>query len=294
MALTAIIFGLIAAFSFGISDFWGAKVAKRFGGSATAILIIFVAAFFYALTYLIFLREYTVFDGPAIAFSVASGIAFTIANLAFYKGLEYGPVNIVSPLGSLYPLVTLVLLVLVFGNPFSALQGVGIFVVVAGAAVASGLLDKTNTRRRISKGPLYGLIGAFFWGFAFCFIARAVDRIGWQFSTLVELTSSAMGFVLVLPLLNRAEPGLYRKLLKGFVSPIVIVAGLLIELAFWAITYGIDHSGTLAPVVVAVSACYPALTSFLALRHLNEEFHPVPLAGAFFGVLGIIILSLGG
>jgi drug/metabolite transporter (DMT)-like permease len=293
MVFAAILFGLLAAISFGFSDFWAAKVAKRFGGYATSILVICVALLCYGLLYVLFLSSYTDFDRAALLYAAASGLAFAVGSVVFYKALEYGPVNIVSPLGSLYPLITLALLVAAFGSAISGLQGLGAIVVVGGAAVASGLLDKSSGKRRIGKGPLFGLIAAVAWGFAFAFIAQSINRIGWQFPTLIELAVEAVALLLLAPLLNRLEPGLYPKLLKGLRSPIVWVAGLLIELAFWSITFGLDYASDYTAVIVAVSACYPALTAFLAIRHLKEDFQFFSLMGAFVAVFGIIILSLG-
>lgn len=293
MVLAAIFFGLLGAVGFGLSDFWGAKVAKRFGGFATSILIICIAAIFYCLVYALFLSSHANFDRLALLYATASGVAFAAANIAFYKALEYGPVNIVSPLGSLYPLVTLALLVAAFGSAVSGVQAVGALVVVGGAAVASGLLDKGTGKRRIGRGPLLGLIAAVAWGLAFAFLAQSIGRIGWEFPTLVELVVEAIVLLLTAPLLTRIEPGLYRQLLKGLRSPIVWVAGLLVELAFWSITFGLDYASDYTAVIVAVSACYPALTAFLAIRHLKEDFHPLALIGAFVAVSGIVILSLG-
>ena len=52
-----------------------------------------------------------------------------------------------------------------------------------------------------------------------------------------------------------------------------------------------DASGAGAVIVTTLSACYPALTIVLALRHLDEEVETIPLVGAFVAIIGVVTLS---
>ena len=45
-------------------------------------------------------------------------------------------------------------------------------------------------------------------------------------------------------------------------------------------------------IVTALSACYPVLTMFLALKNLIDERRLLPLTGAVLGVVGVVILAL--
>ena len=292
-ALLAVVFGLFSAVGFGLSDFVGAKVSKKFGGTASSILVTVFANVLFALIYLLFFRSHTVWDGLAIAYAAGSGAAFVVANMAFYKALEYGPVNLVSPLGSIYPLVTLLLLVVVWSAHLNFQQVIGIVVVVAGALIASGLLDRRKSKKRLGPGPLLALVAAAFWGIAFGLIAQAISRVGWQWASVVEMIVDAAIFLALIPIFNRREPGLTKKLKDGVTNWWVVIAAVLLQLAYLAVTAGINHSGNLAATVVAVSSCYPVITVFLALRHFKEEAQLVPLIGAFTAVAGIVVLSLG-
>jgi drug/metabolite transporter (DMT)-like permease len=293
MAPAAVIFGLIAAVSWGVADFLAAKASKRFGGLATGVMVTVISALVFDLVYLIFFQSHTMWHAAGVGYALASGVAFTVANLAFYKGLEYGPVSIVSPLGSMYPIVTALLLVGFFGNILSVQQVVGIGVVMLGIMAASGLFEHAKGVRRMSRGPLLGLAGALFWGLAWCFIAQAVTRIGWQFTASIELTFSALLFLPLLPWLNRTEPGLSKKLLPSLKSPLMVSAGVLMMCGFLALSIGLDVVSELATTAIVISACYPIITVFLALRRLNEKPGLIPLAGAFVGIAGVVILSMG-
>jgi drug/metabolite transporter (DMT)-like permease len=293
MIYTAIVFGLIAAVAWGLGDFLAAKASKRFGGLATAVVLTIIGAVVFDLVYLVFFREYTVWHAAGIGFALASGIAFTIANLAFYKGLEHGPVSIVSPLGSMYPIVTTLLLVGFYGNILSTLQVIGIGVVMMGILAASGLFERVKSGRRPGKGPLLGVLGAVFWGVAWTLIAQAVAHIGWQFTAAIELTFAVLLLLPLISFLKRSEPDIVRQLLPSLKNAVMLSAGVLLMCGFLALSIGLEVVGDLAAVAVVISACYPIITVFLALYNLKEKAQPIPLAGAFIGILGVVILSLG-
>ena len=138
-ALLAVAFGLTATFSWGFSDFCAAKVSKKLGGFHSALAVCLFASIVYDLIYITLLRSHSHFERTAMLYAIVAGLSYTAAMISFYKGLEYGPVSIVSPLGSLYPLVTTVLLVILFGNHLSAMQILGICIVAIGVTAASGI-----------------------------------------------------------------------------------------------------------------------------------------------------------
>lgn len=101
MALQALLFGLVAALTWGLGDFYGAKTSKRFGGISAGFFISFGTLLLYGLVYVLCFREYTQIDARAIWFAVGGGSIFTLGAVSFFKALELGPVSIVSPLGAL-------------------------------------------------------------------------------------------------------------------------------------------------------------------------------------------------
>lgn len=292
-SLLAVSFGLVATFSWGFADFFGAKVSKKLGGYHSAFLVSVLATVTYGLIFGLLLRKHIVFDWSGIVYAVVAGAIFTIAMTSFYKGLEVGPVSIVSPLGSLYPLVTTLLLVLLFGNHLTLRQETGIVVVVLGILAATGLFKRTRSNRRLSIGPFLGLLAALCWGTNFALLAQSIDRVGWQFATLIQQSVSTLTFLIVLPIVARGGTKLFIIRPSYARNKFLMGAGLLQVVGFLATTIGIGHVGHLAAIVVAVSACYPVITVTLALRHLNEHFEPIPILGALTSVAGIVILSLG-
>lgn len=293
MAILAVIFGLVAAVGWGFGDFLGAKTSKRFGGLTASAVLQFLSAILFGIAYLLFFRQHTVFDATGWMYASLSAITFTSANLMFYKGLEYGPVSIVSPIGSLYPLVTTLMLVLLFGAVLSVRQGLGIAIVMGGMLAASGLFERVTNGKRLSKGPFLGVGAGLMWGVSWVLIAQAVGHIGWQLTALIELTCSALLFLPLLPLLARQEPKLLRRIVPSLKSRLAISAAALTSFGFLALSMGLEIVGDYAVIAIVISSCYAVLTALLALRHLNEAFEPIPVIGAFVAIAGIVILSLG-
>ncbi len=292
-ALLAVAFGLGAGICWGIGDFWGAKVSKRIGGQAAAFMFTVVSTLLFTAVYLVFFRDQTMWDLHSFLYASIAGVAFTLGNLAFYKGLEVGPVSIVSPLGSLYPLVTTLLLVISFGATIAFRQTVGVCIVVTGVMAASGLFEKVRSGKQMGRGPTLGLIAACAWGIGWGLVAQAVGGIGWQLTSLLELWASSIAFLPLLPMLKRAQPDFFKQLLPALKSRLLLAVCLVTEGGFLIVSMGVEHVSSMVTTVVVVSSCYPALTVFLALRHLKEEFQPIPVVGGLMAVAGIVVLSLG-
>ncbi len=291
-AFQAVSFGLVASISWGLSDFLGARAAKKFGGVSTAFFVNAVSAVLYGLLYVICMRGHTQVVASAVIYALAAGIAYACAMASFFKGLELGPVSIVSPLGSMYPLITVLLLILAFGNTLRLIQGVGILLVIGGAALASGMVGRRRTKDMLGIGPFFGVGAALCWGVTFALLAQAISKIGWQFAMLLQVMSSAVTFLLLLPLIARRE-SVWRPSLPQLTDISLLGASLLQLVGFLAVSVGIGQTASLAAVVVAVSACYPLITVFLAIKQLHEVIRPIPLAGAVVGIAGIVVLALG-
>ncbi|MGH7234022.1 MAG: EamA family transporter, partial [Candidatus Saccharimonadales bacterium] len=107
-----------------------------------------------------------------------------------------------------------------------------------------------------------------------------------------QQTCSAAVFILVLPFISKSSYQITSKL-RHVSRNFLFGAAILQVIGFLAITAGIGRVGNLASIAVAVSACYPVITVFLALKNLGEEFDPIPVIGALTSVIGIVILSVG-
>lgn len=291
MAFEAILIGLIAALGWGFGDFYGAKASKKFGGITTIFFIALISTVMYAAVYAIWMRQHSQLDASALWFAASGGFIFALGSGCFFKGLEYGPVSIVSPLGSTYPLLTTALLIL-FGVVLSIPQTIGIILVVAGIVLAAGLLDSKLTTKRIERGPLLGLVAAIFWGCGIGLYSQSIEIVGWQQTTLVQLIVITLTLWLLVPFI-RGEENVFTDFRKKLTAPLLVGTSVVQMIGLLGVNIGVGLFVEYAAVVVAVSALYPVLTVFLALRHLDEKISRPALFGAFMAVLGVALLSFG-
>jgi drug/metabolite transporter (DMT)-like permease len=287
IALFATVCGLLAALSWGTADFFAARASKEESGEITAVAVSIVGAVAFPIFYL-FDHGSEAWSHTGIGYAVAAGAFMGLGLLFFYRGLEVGPVSVVSPVGSAYPLVTTLLVLTVLGGTLSGLQIAGILLVVAGIVAASGVTEAKPGERRLTRGVVLALITFVLWGIAFAFLGQAVNVIGWQKTTLVDIWLELAAIGVAVPLLGTKVT--VRNL--SVVSDKYIAGAAIIQLfGLIMFDYGLTRASSSA-VITAISASYPALTIFLALRHFKEKQTIIALAGGFVTVVGVVVLSI--
>ncbi len=285
--IIASICGLLAAVSWGFADFLAAKASKALTGEKAALIVSFISAIAFVFYYSIDPGS-TSWATQGIVYAAAAGIFMGMGLLFFYRGLEAGPVSVVSPIGGAYPLVTTLLVLGVLGGRLSALQITGILFIVIGIVAASGINQPTGNKKRLTKGVVMALCTFVFWGVSFAFLGQAVDVIGWQKTTLIDIWLEFLAILFIVPFfghkLSRYDFSLMKdKFIVG--TALVQLFGLVV------FDYGLTHAVSTA-VITAISASYPALTIFLAIRILKEKQTVIALLGGLVTVVGVIILSV--
>lgn len=286
--------GLTAAISWGISDFFAAKSAKSIGSILASTLVNISGALLFAIIFVLFFRSHTQIPATGFWYTAGSAIMLSFGAATFFVALEAGPVSIVSPLTSMYPLGTTALALLLFHARLTARELAGIALTLLGIITVSGLLAPSKPSYRLGKGSLYALLTAFNWGVGYALISQALKYADWQIVSLIEFCFVTLTFIALVPIIKGPEVISLRTIRKGFRNKFVIGTSGLQLLGVIALNVGLSKStATGGAVVAAISATYPVLTIFLALRHFDEKMKLVPLAGAFVGIAGVIALSLG-
>jgi drug/metabolite transporter (DMT)-like permease len=288
-----ILFGLLAAIAWGISDFLIGKSSKSLGPIKGALLVNIAGALVYSLAFIVFLHRNATFTTEGILYVLAAGVFFGLAQATFFKAMYLGPVGLVSSISSVYPLITLLISVVFFAAQLSLQQTMGVVLVVAGVVMASGIANSKIATTRVGKGPILALIPILGWGVGWVLVAQAVSKMSWESVLLIELCMTMVTLIVLTPLVKGKERISIRDMRTGWSMSVVWGAAIIQTLGILAVYLGIDQVPDGAAIVVALSACYPLLTIFLALRHLGEKIALIPLLGGFLGVAGIVILSLG-
>ncbi|MCY4031098.1 MAG: EamA family transporter [Hyphomicrobiales bacterium] len=141
------LWGLGAAFGFGVGDFIARFTSRRMGAELSLLVVIFLG--FAGFSVWLFwptanlLQEsdfYNFFTGRGLLFAIAAGATNVFGLLALYKALARGPVSLAAPIVSAYPAVVLLYL-LPFGFVPGAVQLFGIVATLGGVALLSRLAE---------------------------------------------------------------------------------------------------------------------------------------------------------
>jgi drug/metabolite transporter (DMT)-like permease len=291
-SLIILVGGLGAAISWGISDYLAAHSAKKIGPILASAVINILGSLLFIIIYFLFFREQTTSSLSGIIYSSTAGIALSLGAYALFKGLEKGPVSIVSPLTSLYPLVTTLLAVAVFSAKLSFGQSLGIMLIILGVIVASGLASVKKSERKIASGPKYALLAALFWGIGYSLLAQGIQKIGWQASSVIEFAFVAISFVVLTPLFKGGEKINSNTILAALKNKYILGTAIIQLAGVIALNFALSKESSSGAIVTAISATYPLLTVFLALKHMKEKVDLLPLLGAFAGIIGVIIVVL--
>jgi drug/metabolite transporter (DMT)-like permease len=272
--LSAVVFALAAAASFGIADFCGGVAAKRvhvFGVLTVARLcglVIMIAA---ALV-----TGEQAPSGRALEWACAAGLIGGVALPAFYRALAIGKMGIGAP-------VTAVLTVAVPVVVAAFTEGLPRPIQVAGlllALTALWLISRPDAKTRFDGLGLALLAGLGFGGFLVCIHQAGADSVYWPMAA--ALASSFLVSALVLAAQGGSLPG--RSAMN-----VVIIAGTLDScgnvLFVLASKYGrLD-------VAAILSSLYPAVTVLLAWLFLKEQITWLQTAGMTAALIAVPLIA---
>jgi drug/metabolite transporter (DMT)-like permease len=287
--LLTTIYGLLAAIAWGASDFLAAKASRRKNPEAVALFASTIGALGYLLIYIVNSGNEK-WNLTGLLYAAVAGISIEIGLLLFYKGLVAGPVSIVSPVGSAYPLITTLIVIVFFGGVLRFMDILGIIIVVGGIVIASRMLPFKKSQNLVTRGVLYGFLTFIFWGLGYAMLGQAVSKIGWQKATLIDIFSGLIALLVII--IFTLDQKLRKNMaFANFTDKYILTVAIIQLLGGVIFSYGLAHARSIA-VITTISASYPALTILLALKYFGEKKSLVPLIGAFITVGGIIVLSI--
>ncbi|MEU8079268.1 EamA family transporter [Catellatospora citrea] len=289
-AAIAILFGCATALCWGFSDYFAARATRVVGPLTAAFLVNTLGALTFALIFVLFIRTPEKITWDGFLFASSGGVLVGLGSIAFFRSLAVGPITLVTPISSVYPLVTATITVSFFAVRLSIWQALGTILVVFGVMLATQVFVKHG---RTGGGPRIALLAAGCWGAGFSLIAQAVGRIGWAHTTLIELAFVVLTFLVFLSFAEDRKQ-VFAKLNYRIAGSRFILGAALIQLVgavFFNV--GLTYGPQAGPIVASLSSTYPAITVLLALRYFRERLDPIPFAGALIGIAGVVMLSVG-
>ena len=295
----AVIFALIAALSYGISDFLGGTAAMRLRVIPTTVLSYAAASVTLAL---LVLATGGAWSTPVLFWGAIAGVGAVVGFVTFYAAMAVGPMSLVSPLIAVLGSAVPVFASVVLGEVLEPLAWVGVALALVSALLISSQ-PRAGGRRLSLRAAILSVVAGVSLGSS----VIALDRVPADSGSIAGLVEIVVG----LGLLGAVVA------LSRFVSPIrvflrdvggtevvegsrqrstaaALVAGVLLGVANAAVIAALQ-SGSLAVVSVLIGL-YPLATLLLARLVGGERMTRLQLTGAGLAVAasGLLGLALGG
>ncbi|MFD0860205.1 EamA family transporter [Roseovarius aquimarinus] len=155
--MASLAFGLVAALCWGIHDICVRYVSQR-GGILPALTTVLAIGTIVMAPAAIFMGDWGAMSSKAMALSVASGLAFTLAYLGLYKAFEIGPVRLVAPIIGAYPVLSVGWAAMA-GQEVGADQWLAVGAVIAGVAIVGMLTSESASQGNKRAAILWAVLG---------------------------------------------------------------------------------------------------------------------------------------
>lgn len=296
--LLPVILSLLAALSYGVSDFAGAVGARR-------LRVLPGTTVTYGFAVVVLLIALPIIGGEwsqdAVVWGALAGLAAIVGFVAFYAALAAGPISLASPLiavlGSLVP----VAIAVVLGEQLSMLAWIAVAVALVGGALISVTKSDSTAQKIRPRTVVLSVIAGVGLGLSIAALDRAPD----ESRVIPAVIEIGVGVVLLLLLLaavrliaplrralgildeehaEEAMPTPRRAFLASAGGGVLLgVANALILAAL--------QSGSLAVVSVLVGL-YPIATILLARVLHGERLLPMQLLGVALAIAASVLLAI--
>jgi len=286
-----VIYGLLAALGWGISDLLASIVTRRLGSHRT-VVVAQVAGFVALVVVAVVLRPSWGIAIHDVLILLGGGLFAGVAYLALYRGLQLGPIALVSPIASSFAVITILLSVLALGERLKGGEWVGIVCTILGVVLASTdlrRLEKAVLAHR--RGIPFALAAMAGFGVAAFATGSLAKTYGWLPPILVSRSGS-------LVLIAAASVALSRRLDPDRPAParpwawiaLAVVVGVADVAGIGFYSRG-SELGYIS-IVAAAASTFTLLPVAGGIALFGERPSPNQAAGVALVVLGLVILGL--
>jgi len=276
--MVAVLWSLLGAASYGISDFIGAIAARK--SSAWAVAFITTVSAALGTTALALTRD----GSPTAAhfgWAALAGVGSGLGVAFLYRGLASGRIGVVAPISAVCAAALPVIVSTLTGEEPSALAWVGMAVALPGIWMVSVEPGASFGGPGVKDGVIAGLgFGLSFWG-----LGHVPESAGWWPLVIMNLASAGAIVLVALALrqqLVTRTPSAYLGVLGGLLSGTALVAFVLAT------------SRGLVSISSVLISLYPAVTILLAVTLLHERVHRIQQVGLALCAGAVALVALGG
>ncbi len=140
-----ILFAFLSAFFAGITAILAkCGIKKTDSNIATAIRTIVVLIFAWAVVFIVGSQETILrIDAKSLVFLILSGIATGVSWLCYFKALQTGDINKVTPVDKSSTVLTIILAFVLFHEEITLIKGISVIMILTGTFL---MIQKKNRR----------------------------------------------------------------------------------------------------------------------------------------------------
>jgi len=274
----AIVFALVSALAYGISDFLGGIFSKSASPWQVAVVGQMSSTACNVVAALLI-------GGTPVAsdwgWGALAGLSAGVGVVFLYRGLAGARMGVVAPLSAVGCALVPVAVGVATGDRPSSLAVLGIVCAFPAMYLISRVVDEDPSHR---GGVVDGSIAGLGFGGLFVFIGQMSDDAGLMPLALAQATA-VVGVIAMAVVLRQAWVPRTKEPWRA------VVMGPLGALAAGAFLYA-THRGMLS-IVSVIAALYPAGTVVLATVVLRERIHAWQGVGIAFAAAAVTLVALG-
>ncbi|TFF35035.1 DMT family transporter [Mucilaginibacter psychrotolerans] len=272
-----------------IHAFWN-LLSKKANGKAPFIWLIYIASVVFYLPMLLYMyiQGDIVLSAPVLWLSLSSALLHVGYFLVLQKGYRSADLSVVYPLArGMGPLFSSAAAILFLHEAFKLKTTLGLFLILIGVVVITGLSFKKANNTGIMTGVFWGVLTGLF--IALYTFNDAIAIKNYAISPLtITFVANVFNTVLLLPLVVGQKSEIKREVAQH--KWLIVGVGLLSPLAYILVLQALKF----APLTVVAPARETSilLGVFMGSRVLNEDDGRRRLIASALILGGIIALSL--
>ncbi len=274
-------------FGWGIYDFLGGVFAKQIGPFKSLFwsqLAGLISIFLLAIVF----RSSVNVPVLVIILSLIAAALYSAGYLFFFKGFEIGNVSIIAATMNLWAVFTMLFAFIFMGQRLSALQTLGVLMIIFGATLASlHWSEIRNQKFQLSAGVKEAVFGAFFFGIFWNVSEIISEKTGWLFTTLFVKFGIIL-FLAIFSLPAKQKMGLAK--ISAKTKTIILLMGVIEAGAVALVNYGLTIGDAI--LITPIASALSIVTITLAIIFLKEKVTKIQGLGIVMAMIGVIVTAL--
>ncbi len=284
--IQSIFAGLGGMIGWGLYDFFGGLYSKSIGNFKTFFWSQLAGLIFAALLTTAFSIKLNL-TGRMLFLILVAAFLYAVAYLLFFKGFMLGNVSIISATMNLWAVFTMIFAFIILGQRLSPLQLLGVLLIITGVVLVSLKLDDIKGQSlKLFSGVKETVLAALLFGIFWIFSEVVSEEIGWAFTTLLVKLGVVL-FMLLFSFLGKQALGVAK--ISPKILMMILLAGVLEAGAVTSVNWGLTVGDAI--LVTPISSALSMVTIAMAMIFLKERISKLQSAGMMMVIAGIVMTA---